>query len=157
MYEELKQALADGKADIAKPLADKLVADYAETPYAAGAQLRLAADAVKDSQFDDAAARLQWVQAHAKDDGLQQIAELRSARVLWQQGKLDDALKLVDGKSGAFAPLFDELKGDIKLAQGDRGAARTAYQKAFAATPEDQPSRKLLQRKLDDLSETEPS
>jgi predicted negative regulator of RcsB-dependent stress response len=157
MYEELKQALSDGKADVAKPLADKLVADYADTPYAAGAQLRLAASAVKDSQFDDAATRLQWVQTHARDEGLQQVAELRSARVLWQQGKFDDALKLVDGKSGAFAPLFDELKGDIKLAQGDRDAARSAYQKAFAATPEDQPSRKLLQRKLDDLSETEPS
>ncbi|NGY04551.1 YfgM family protein [Solimonas terrae] len=157
MYEELKQALADGKADVAKPLADKLVAEYTDTPYAAGAQLRMAADAVKNSEFDDAATRLQWVQTHARDDGLQQIAELRSARVLWQQGKLDDALKLVDGKTGAFAPLFDELKGDIKLAQGDRSAARSAYQKAFAATPEDQPSRKLLQRKLDDLADTEQS
>lgn len=157
MYEELKQALADDKADVAKPLADKLVADYADTPYAAGAQLRMAAAAVKDSQFDDAATRLTWVQAHAKDDGLQEVAQLRSARVLWQQGKLDEALKLVDNQTGAFAPLFDELKGDIQLAKGDRDAARNAYQKAFAATPEDQPSRKLLQNKLDDLNEAEPS
>src|SRR3546814_12413098 len=59
------------------------------------AQLRVAAAAVKSSQFDDAATRLKWVQEHAKDDGLQKVAELRSARVLWQQGKLDDALKLV--------------------------------------------------------------
>lgn len=157
MYEELKQALADSKSDIAQPLADKLVADYADTPYAADAELRMAADAQKNGKFDDAAARLKWVQEHAKDAGLQQVATLRSARVLWQQGKFDDALKLVDGKSGAFAPLFDELKGDIKLAQGDRPAARSAYEKAFAATPEDRPSRQLLQRKLDDLSETEPS
>src|SRR3546814_10200476 len=100
------------------------------------AQLRVAAAAVKSSQFDDAATRLKWVQEHAKDDGLQKVAELRSARVLWQQGKLDDALKLVDNNTGAFAPLFDELKGDIKLAKGDRDAARSAYQKAFEATPE---------------------
>src|SRR3546814_15042474 len=91
MYDELKQALADDKADVAKPLADKLVADYANTPYAAGAQLRVAAAAVKSSQFDDAATRLKWVQEHAKDDGLPQGAELSSARVTWQQGKLDDA------------------------------------------------------------------
>src|SRR3546814_9285197 len=93
MDDELKRRLADDKSDVAKPLADKLVADYANTPYAAGAQLRVAAAAVKSSQFDDAATRLKWVQEHAKDDGLQKVAELRSARVLWQQGKLDDALK----------------------------------------------------------------
>ncbi len=158
MYEDLKKALADGKTELAAPLADKLVAEYADTPYAAGAQLRLAAEAVKNDQLDDAAVRLQWVQEHAKDEGLQQVAQLRSARVLWQQGKLDEALKHVDDAGGgAFAPLFDELRGDIKLAQGDRKAARSAYEKAFAATPENQPSRQLLQRKLDDLSETEPS
>lgn len=157
MYEELKQALADGKRDVAAPLADKLVAEYADTPYAAGAELRMAADAVKNDKLDDAATRLQWVRDHARDPGLQQIAQLRGARVLWQQGKLDDALKLLDSRSDAFAPLFDELRGDIELAQGDRSAARAAYEKAFAATPEDRPSRQLLQRKLDDLSETEPS
>ncbi|WP_028080538.1 YfgM family protein [Solimonas soli] len=153
MYEDLKKAIADGKNDAARPLADKLVADYADTPYAAGAQLRLAAAAVKDARLDDAATRLQWVREHAHDDGLQQIARLRAARVLWQQGKPDEALKTLDGDAGSFAPLYDELRGDIKLAQGDRAAARSAYEKAFTATPEDQPSRQLLQRKLDDLTD----
>jgi predicted negative regulator of RcsB-dependent stress response len=64
---------------------------------------------------------------------------------------------LLDSRSDAFAPLFDQMRGDIELAQGDRSAARAAYEKAFAATPQDRPSRQLLQRKLDDLSETEPS
>lgn len=154
MYEDLKQALSGGKSDAAKTLADKLVADYAGTPYAAGAQLRMAAEAVRTETLDDAAARLLWVREHAKDEGLRQVAQLRAARVQWQQGKLDEALKTLDGESGAFAPLFDELRGDIKLAQGDRGAARGAYEKAYAATPEDQPSRQLLQRKLDDLADT---
>ncbi|MFT4046693.1 MAG: tetratricopeptide repeat protein [Solimonas sp.] len=153
MYEDLKKAIADGKSDVAKPLADKLTADYADTPYAAGAQLRLAAAAVAADDLGDAATRLQWVREHAEDDGLQQIAQLRSARVQWQQGKPDEALKTLDGDAGSFAALYDELRGDIKLAQGDRAAARGAYQKAFAATPEDEPGRQLLQRKLDDLAD----
>src|SRR3546814_8551388 len=86
---------------------DVCSSDLANSPYAAGAQLLVAAAAVKSSQFDDAATRLKWVQEHAKDDGLQKVAELRSARVLCQQGKLDDALKLVDNNTGAFAQLFD--------------------------------------------------
>ncbi|NKF24701.1 YfgM family protein [Solimonas marina] len=158
MYEELKDALSANKTDVAKPLADKLTAEFADTPYAADAELRVAAQAEQAGNYEDAAKALQWVRDHAKDKGLQQVATLRSARILWQQGKLDDALKLAEAnKSEAFAPLFDELTGDIKLAKGDRKAARSDYQKAYDATPEDQPSRQLLQRKLDDLSETEPS
>jgi len=153
MYEDLKTAIADGKLDVAQPIADKLVADYAKTPYAAGAQLQLAANAVRSEQLDEAAKRLQWVREHAKDDGLQKIARLRAARVQWQQGKADEALKTLEGGSGTFAPLYDELRGDIKLSQGDRRAARSAYEKALAATPADQPSRQLLQRKLDDLTD----
>lgn len=152
MYEELKKVLADGRADLAPALADKLVADYAKTPYAADAQLRLAAQAVRAADYDAALSRLAWVRDHARDEGLRTLAQLRSARIQWQQGKLDEALKTLAGDAGSFAPLFDELRGDIHLAQGDAAAARLAYDKAMAATPEDQPGRQLLQRKLEDLS-----
>lgn len=152
VYEDLKKQLADDKSDLAQPLLDKLVADYADTPYASAAQLQAAASAVRKNQLDDAVKHLQWVREHSKDEGLQQVARLREARVLWQQEKPDQALALLSGESGAFAPLYAELRGDIQLAKGDRVAARSAYDKALAATPEDQPNRPLLQRKLDDLA-----
>lgn len=152
MYEELKKVLADGHADLAPALVDKLVADYAKTPYAADAQLRVAAQAVKNGDYPAALSRLQWVREHADDKGLRTVAQLRVARVQWQQGELDAALKTLDADGGSFGALFDELRGDIRLAQGDTEAARSAYEKAFKATPEDQPGRQLLQRKLDDLA-----
>lgn len=152
MYEELKKVLADGRTDLAPALVDKLVSDYAKTPYAADAQLRAAAQAVQSGDYPAALTRLQWVREHATDHGLRSVAQLRIARVQWQQGDLDAALKTLEADGGAFAALFDELRGDIRLAQGDADAARTAYQKAFDATPEGQPGRQLLQRKLDDLA-----
>jgi predicted negative regulator of RcsB-dependent stress response len=78
MYDAIEDFDLDGKRDVAAPLADKLVAEYADTPYAAGAELRMAADAVKNDKLDDAATRLQWVRDHARDPGLQQIAQLRA-------------------------------------------------------------------------------
>ena len=152
MFEELKKLYSESQTDRAPALVDKLVADFGSTPYAVNAQLRAAAEAVKAGDYAAAQTRLAWVREHASDDGLRAVAQLRIARLQWQQGDTDAALKTLDGAKGAFAPLADELRGDIQLAKGDAGAARAAYEKAFAATAEDQPSRQLLQRKLDDLA-----
>ena len=152
MYEDLKTAAGAKKTDEAVALGDKLVKDFASTPYASGASLRLAQLAVEQNKLDDAVTRLQWVADHGKDDGLRDLAKLRLARVLWQQKKTDEALKLLDGDHGAYAALFSELRGDIKLSTGDRMAARAAYEDAVKATGEGA-SAAGLQRKLDDLAD----
>lgn len=153
-YEDLKKALMTGRSEDARKIGDALVAEFASTPYAAGASLALAADAVRTSEHDQALSRLQWVRDHAKDEALRQIATVRSARVLWQQDKTDEALKLLDASSADVAELAEELRGDIKLAKGDRAGARSAYEKALAAIPaEDVAARSQLQRKLDDLAD----
>lgn len=153
IYEDLKKALAASRNDDAVQMADKLAAEYSGTPYAADAALRLAQNAVQRNQFDEAAARLGWVVEHADDEGMKQLAALRKARVLWAQSKPDEALMLLAGKPGAFEALYEELRGDIKLSQGDRAAALSAYEKALASAAEQAPNRELLQQKLDDLAD----
>jgi predicted negative regulator of RcsB-dependent stress response len=81
------------------------------------------------------------------------LAHLRLAQVLWQQNKPDDALKQLDADAGTYAPLYAELRGDIKLSQGDRTAARGAYQQALQSLGTDAVGRDGLQRKLDDLAD----
>jgi predicted negative regulator of RcsB-dependent stress response len=72
--------------------------------------------------------------------------------VLWQQGKLDDALAQLEIKDDdAFASLYQELRGDLQVAKGDRAAARSAYEKALQLGPA-AANREGLQRKLDDLA-----
>lgn len=153
IYEDMKKALAANSPDEAVSLGDHLVKDYANTPYAANAALRLAAVAVEQQKLDNAAARLQWVAANSKDDGLKQLAKLRLARVLWQQNKAAEALALLEGEAGGYAALYEELRGDIKLSQGDRGAARAAYEKALQSAAENPAARGMLQQKLDDLAD----
>jgi predicted negative regulator of RcsB-dependent stress response len=152
IYEDLKSAITARKADEAAAIGDRLVKDFGKTPYASGASLRLAQQAVEQGKLDDAAKRLQWVADNGKDDGLRDLAKLRLARVLWQQKKNDDALKLLEGDHGAYAALFEELRGDIKLSQGDRAAARAAYDQALKSAG-DAATTGGLQRKLDDLSD----
>lgn len=157
MFDDLKKAVVANKYDEAVQMTDRLVKDFANTPYAAGGALKLAQAAVDAGKLDDARTRLAWAADHGDDQALKPLIELRLARVLWQQGKPEDALKLLDGDAGAYAGLYAELKGDIKLAQGDRAAARAAYEQALEKVdPAQAPSREGLQQKLDDLAEAAP-
>lgn len=152
MYGDLKAALEASKADEAAALADKLQADYSRTPYAAAAALRMAKVDVTSDKLDEAVQRLDWVIANGRDASLKQLATLRKARVLWQQGKPDEAQQVVAKGEGEFAALFAELRGDIAQAKGDVDGARTAYQAALASAPEQAANRPLLQQKFDDLA-----
>jgi predicted negative regulator of RcsB-dependent stress response len=151
LYDDLKAALAAHKNDAAVALGDKLVKEFQRTPYAVSAAFYLAQISVDQNKLDDAVTRLQWVTTQSKDEGLRDLAKLRLAKVLWQQKKTDDALKLLDGEHGGYNALFAELRGDIKLSQNDRAAARTAYEQAL--TQSEGPNRELIQRKLDDLAD----
>jgi predicted negative regulator of RcsB-dependent stress response len=150
VYEDLKR-LPAGRPERAAELWQHLSTDFAGTPYAAQGALLLAAQAAARQDWAEAQAKLDWVRGHADDPGLRKIATLRLARALWQSDKPDDALKLLDvADDDAFASLYQELRGDIQFARGDRDAARAAWQKAVELGPAG-PGRDGLQRKLDDL------
>lgn len=151
IYEELK-TLGAGQAERAAELGQKLIEGFSGTPYAAQAALLLARNATERQDWQAAQEKLQWTVNNSDDEGLRKIARLRLARVLWQQGRPDEALAQLEIEDGdAFAPLYQELRGDIQRSKGDRQAARSAYEKAMALDPAPA-SRELLQRKLDDLA-----
>lgn len=154
IYEDMKTALSNSKPDEARSLADKLVREFGSTPYAASASLRLAALDADQRKYDEALTRLQWVVGRSDDEGLVQLARLRSAHVLFAQGKPDDALAQLGRKSGSYKSLYEELRGDILLSKGDRAGARTAYAQALDGIAAGAANREILQRKLDDLSDT---
>jgi predicted negative regulator of RcsB-dependent stress response len=83
------------------------------------------------------------------------LAKLRLGKVLLAQGKIDAALTEIQGvEGGALQGAFDELRGDILLARGDRDKARDAYTNALAAYGEVPDKAELVQLKLDDLAES---
>jgi len=155
IYEDLKR-VPPGQADRAVELWQELSGSFAGTPYAGQGALLLASQAAARQDWSDAQAKLDWVARNSDDAGLKKVARLRLARVLWQQQKPDEALALLElPDNDPFASLYQELRGDIQLAKGDREAARSAYGKALQLGPA-AASRDALQRKLDDLGSAAP-
>lgn len=132
-----------------------IVGDYPGTIYATMASMAMARVAVEQGDLDAAAAHLRAAADKAGQPEMGQLATLRLGKVLLAQGKLDEALKTVQGAdAGAMQGAFDELRGDILLAQGDGAAARDAYTNALAAYGELPDKRELVQMKIDDLAES---
>lgn len=154
LYEQLRDALEQGEAAQAAELADTLAQDFAASPYDEQAALLLARHAATGADYEQAARRLRQVVDGNADEIMVQLARLRLARVLWAQGDSAAAIEQLDaGGAGQFAALFEELRGDILLSQGDRAAARQAYQRALEAGSEAAADRELLRQKLDSLSD----
>lgn len=155
-FEDLKRVPME-RQERADELWRQLSGQYAGTPYATQAALLLASHAAARQDWAGAQAKLEWAREHGDDPGLEKVVTLRLARVLWQQDKADEALKLLDLPDGdAFAPLYAELRGDILFARGDRDGARAAYEKALQLGPA-AAGRDGLQRKLDDLGAATPA
>lgn len=134
-YVALLESLSKDQKDEATKKADDLRALHPKSPYADQSDLALARYAADNRDFDTAAKRLRAVAETSRDPELRLIAQARLARVLSEQGKHDDALKLLDvSKAGAFGPLYQETRGDVLAAKGDAAGARQAYDAALAAT-----------------------
>ena len=135
-----------------RKIADELIKDYASSPYADQAQLTLARLDVDEGQLDKAAAPLTQVMNTSKDTELRQIARLRLARILTDQGKSDDAIKLLpEPIPAAFAARYYEVRGDAYLAKKDTARAVAEYQKALGAADASGINSSLLELKLQDL------
>ena len=155
LYQQLLEATLtpDGQPDVARvaDLANKLKGEYAGTAYAQFGGLFVAKVAVDNGKLDDAATELKAIADKPANPTLGEVARQRLAQVLAAQGKVDDALKLLEGDSDkAFLASREELKGDLLVQQGRTDDARAAYEKAKAGLS-DEAAVGGLQIKLDDL------
>jgi predicted negative regulator of RcsB-dependent stress response len=150
VYDTLTRSLAAGNAKAALESGSVLVDQYGKTAYAPRAALLMARLNVDSKELKSARTQLEWVIANTKETALRDLARLRLAGVLLDEKQYDAALKqLASPHSDAFAARFDDLKGDILLAQGKQGEARAAYQSAFGKLAEDNPYRNIVELKLD--------
>ena len=153
MYAELQKAAAANDAKKVRDLAGTLIENHPRTLYAALGALISARVHFSAGDLKTARAQLQWVVDNVRDREVQAIARLRLANVLIDEQAYDEALKVLAAKpEPSFEALFEELRGDVLVAQGKRAEARAAYQAALAkAPPDDAPTRELIQLKLDAL------
>lgn len=159
-YESLLQAVeqwsATGNAaaaTTAATLAEMLKQDFDNTGYADLAAMLRARLAVADARYNEAAVELRWVLERDPEEGLAAVARYRLARVLFTQEQGTEALALLESApADNFQPVYQRLRGDILLTQGQEDAARAAYQEALElGTAAGTPTDPLLEMKLRDL------
>jgi predicted negative regulator of RcsB-dependent stress response len=117
-----------------RQIAEGLIKDFPDSPYADQAQLTIARIDVDGGQGADAVAHLTQVLNSSKDAELKQIARLRLARVLIDQGKPDDAIKLLaEGTPGSFAGRYHAVHGDALYVKKDVPGAIAEYNAALSS------------------------
>lgn len=152
VYQLMMQELSRQQYEQADVHGKQLLADFADTPYAALAALGMAKIKLEGGDQTASASYLRWVLENAGQEPVRHAARLRLARLLLADNKPDEAQALLQAVDyGAFAPAYQELQGDIHLAAGRQQQAREAYLGALATIAPAAPGRDLLQMKLDDL------
>ena len=130
--------------------------DFDGSTYAQFAALHLAALAVNEGDLAEAEGQLRWVLGKAaKGSDVEELAELRLARVLASSGDSDQALSILAGAvEGPYGASYAAARGDILLGQGRNEEAREAYMQALALASSDQPGVNfpVLQQKLQSLT-----
>ena len=158
IYERMFQDISAKKTADARKSGESLINEYSSTPYAGMAGLMLARLDFEAGDVAKARERLQWVLQNADDDAVRHAARLRLARIHLGNGDKEAALALLDVKDRAgFEAEYEELKGDILVAQGQRDAARLAYGEALKHLPAGSPYAPMLNMKLDDLGSAKQS
>lgn len=152
LYESLlMNADKDDTAKLQKTAAT-LVKDYVKTPYAAMAQLFQGKTAVEKKDLPAATNAFTWVEQHAKDKSLQQLARNRHARVLLAQKQFDAATTLLATvNDAAFTATIENIKGDIYAAEHQLKKAKHAYHVALSHYPKDIGARALVEMKYDQI------
>lgn len=156
VYADFRGALDRNELDAANRSLATLSADHARSPYTQQSRLLLAKKHVEADKLDEALPLLRAVVDESKDEELAWVARMRVARLLIQQGKHDDAIKLLDvEKAGAFAAPVREIRGDAQVAKGDLKAARAEYAAALADNIDSRADRMIdrtvLEMKLQDV------
>jgi predicted negative regulator of RcsB-dependent stress response len=135
LFQQVVQGVLDADRETVAMLADRLAAEFPQSPYDTQAMLALAKLQVEEGDLDGALSALDRAAASAEDDAIAASVRTRRARVLLAMDRAQETLDLLEtDKSPHFAGLRLELVGDA-LVQLDRpDEARTAYQDALAAS-----------------------
>jgi predicted negative regulator of RcsB-dependent stress response len=137
-YGLMLDTLAAGERDKALLMADELRREHGNIAYADQADLLAARADVEAGKLGEAVLRLARVMKGSKDAQLRLVARARLARVQLAQKNADAALATLSGaQPGAFAALYEAIRGDALYAKGDRVAALAAWRKAEATVTAD--------------------
>jgi predicted negative regulator of RcsB-dependent stress response len=135
LFFSLQQAAATDNAAQVREIAGEMISKYGSTVQAQLGALLSAGIQFQKNDLDNARPHLEWAADKGKDAVLRDLARLRLAAVLLQQGAADEALaRLQPVPEGSLRARFEDLRGDVLASQGKAAEARTAWKAAAGAS-----------------------
>lgn len=150
-YDQILQAVKESNDKQISQQVNTMLTDYADFPYAALSAMLEAKQLITAQKFAQAEEKFQWVIAHSNARNLQHIARVRLARLMAEQGKHEQALKVLDAEQDDFKAAYLEVKGDILVVLKRIDEARTAYDQALEAYAAMGANAQILTVKRNDL------
>jgi predicted negative regulator of RcsB-dependent stress response len=153
MYDEVERMVASGDSTRSMRAFEEMKSRYPSTAYAQQAALLLAKASVQSGKPEDAKTALRWASEQGKDSALSAVARLRLASVLIESKEYDEAAKAVesDPVDAEYLSVFQDRRGDVYSAKGDKTAAIDSYKKAFASSASKPELQRLVRIKLNAL------
>jgi predicted negative regulator of RcsB-dependent stress response len=155
LYFDLQRAAVDDDAAQVRKIAGEMISKHGNTVQAQLGAMLSAGVQFRKNDLDNARPHLEWAADKGKDATLRDLARLRLAAVLMQQGAIDEAhLRLQPVPEGALRARFEDLRGDAFASQGRNAEARTAWKAAFRALDDatnDANMRSVIRTKLESL------
>ncbi len=133
-YVQLQNAYLQGDEKNVTSIADGLMKDYAGHVFAPLGAFFRAADAVKNGKLDEAKKALNWI-LESRHDEYKMTARIRLAGVALDEGKAEEALKILEAAKPAESDVvaYNDRLGDVYLALGKTDEARKVWQAAMDA------------------------
>jgi predicted negative regulator of RcsB-dependent stress response len=132
LYETVAKAAQANDAKALRDAAGSLVESYPRTLYASMAALVAARYYFDRNDLKNAKVQLQWVIERSPSADFKDLARLRLAAVLLDEGAYDEALKLLEAKpAAAYEAQYAALRGDLLVAKNQAAEARAAYKLAL--------------------------
>jgi len=148
-----QQLIVEEKPEQTIELADQIIADYADTPYAALAAFQKAKQQLQAKNRKEAIVTLEKVVQLTNNDSVKNIAQLRALRLRLGAGDAKAVITEIDGyEQSNFSGQYEELKGDAYLSLNDIEKARLAYTSAISVAASE---KRFIQQKLDNLGPVE--
>lgn len=156
LYNLVQQVQSSNDPAKINDAAQLLTEGFPSSGYASRAALIAAQADVQANNNKRAIQNLQWIIDHAKEAELHDLARLRMSGILLDEGKYDEALRLLSAGHGeSFAGLYWDRKGDIQVAAKKISEARLSYQTAIDKLGKNNNYYNIVQMKLDGLGDSD--
>jgi predicted negative regulator of RcsB-dependent stress response len=152
-YQTMVGFIEADNMDAAVPNYEVLKSEFPKSAYTSMGSMLMAKARLSAGQTDLAISALTHAMENAQPDPVKVVARERLARVKLSQGDTAAAMALLDGAPSdlGFESLFDEIRGDIHLKNGDTDLAIKSYQSSLAALEDGVGNRQLLTIKIEAL------